>query len=239
MQQATGATFVVENKGGAGGNIGMGSVARSTRTATRSCSRPAPIRSIRGSTRSCPTIRSMISPPSASSPSRRTCSRSRRTLAANTMKEFVALAKKNPDKFNVSTPPIGTTPQLAGRGAQAARRPAEDGDGGVRRRRRRAQGGDRRHRAALLRHARARPSADQSRHAQGARGHRHVALARFAGHPDHGGGGLQGLRVRHLYRADGAGENAAGNREQARSGCARHPAQARHAAEADRVRASR
>ena len=31
---------------------------------------------------------------------------------AKTMKEFVALAKKNPDKFNVSTPPIGTTPQL-------------------------------------------------------------------------------------------------------------------------------
>jgi tripartite-type tricarboxylate transporter receptor subunit TctC len=28
------------------------------------------------------------------------------------MKEFVALAKKDPDKFNVSTPPIGTTPQL-------------------------------------------------------------------------------------------------------------------------------
>jgi tripartite-type tricarboxylate transporter receptor subunit TctC len=29
-----------------------------------------------------------------------------------TMKEFVALAKANPDKFNVSTPPIGTTPHL-------------------------------------------------------------------------------------------------------------------------------
>ncbi len=28
------------------------------------------------------------------------------------MKEFVALVKANPDKFNVSTPPIGTTPQL-------------------------------------------------------------------------------------------------------------------------------
>jgi tripartite-type tricarboxylate transporter receptor subunit TctC len=28
------------------------------------------------------------------------------------MKEFVALAKTDPDKFNVSTPPIGTTPQL-------------------------------------------------------------------------------------------------------------------------------
>jgi tripartite-type tricarboxylate transporter receptor subunit TctC len=28
------------------------------------------------------------------------------------MKEFVALAKASPDKFNVSTPPIGTTPQI-------------------------------------------------------------------------------------------------------------------------------
>jgi tripartite-type tricarboxylate transporter receptor subunit TctC len=33
-------------------------------------------------------------------------------LRASTMKEFVALAKADPDKFNVSTPPIGTTPQL-------------------------------------------------------------------------------------------------------------------------------
>jgi tripartite-type tricarboxylate transporter receptor subunit TctC len=28
------------------------------------------------------------------------------------MKEFITLAKANPEKFNVSTPPIGTTPQL-------------------------------------------------------------------------------------------------------------------------------
>jgi tripartite-type tricarboxylate transporter receptor subunit TctC len=33
-------------------------------------------------------------------------------LGVATMKEFVALAKANPDKFNVSTPPIGTTPHL-------------------------------------------------------------------------------------------------------------------------------
>ena len=33
-------------------------------------------------------------------------------LGPKTMKEFVALAKANPAKFNVSTPPIGTTPQL-------------------------------------------------------------------------------------------------------------------------------
>src|ERR1019366_4675724 len=30
-------------------------------------------------------------------------------LPAKTMKEFVALARANPDKFNVSVPPIGTT----------------------------------------------------------------------------------------------------------------------------------
>jgi tripartite-type tricarboxylate transporter receptor subunit TctC len=33
-------------------------------------------------------------------------------LPAKNMKEFVAMVKANPDKFNVSTPPIGTTPQL-------------------------------------------------------------------------------------------------------------------------------
>jgi tripartite-type tricarboxylate transporter receptor subunit TctC len=33
-------------------------------------------------------------------------------LPAKTMKEFVALARANPEKFNASVPPIGTTPQL-------------------------------------------------------------------------------------------------------------------------------
>jgi len=33
-------------------------------------------------------------------------------LGVKTMKEFVALVKKDPSKFNVSAPPIGTTPQL-------------------------------------------------------------------------------------------------------------------------------
>jgi tripartite-type tricarboxylate transporter receptor subunit TctC len=34
-------------------------------------------------------------------------------LGVKTMRELIALAKGNPDKFNVSTPPIGTTPYLA------------------------------------------------------------------------------------------------------------------------------
>jgi tripartite-type tricarboxylate transporter receptor subunit TctC len=33
-------------------------------------------------------------------------------LGVGTVKEFAALAKANADKFNVSTPPIGTTPHL-------------------------------------------------------------------------------------------------------------------------------
>ena len=33
-------------------------------------------------------------------------------LGVATMKEFVGVAKASPEKFNVSTPPIGTTPQL-------------------------------------------------------------------------------------------------------------------------------
>ncbi len=34
-------------------------------------------------------------------------------LPAKTVKEFAALARANPDKFNCATPPIGTTPQIA------------------------------------------------------------------------------------------------------------------------------
>jgi len=36
----------------------------------------------------------------------------RSELPAKTIKEFVALARANPDKYNCATPPIGTTPQI-------------------------------------------------------------------------------------------------------------------------------
>ena len=75
MQEAMGGSVIVENKGGGGGNIGMGYVARADAdgyTLLLSTSayavNPGPLRT------PCHTIRSRISPPSASSRSRRTYS---------------------------------------------------------------------------------------------------------------------------------------------------------------------
>jgi tripartite-type tricarboxylate transporter receptor subunit TctC len=112
MQGPLGASVIVENKGGAGGNIGMGYAARSEPdgyTVLLSTSAYSvnpglyntlpydPFKDF------VPVCELAVSPHVfAVKPD----------LGVNTMKEFVALAKKNPDKFNVSTPPIGTTPML-------------------------------------------------------------------------------------------------------------------------------
>src|SRR5215510_6894987 len=112
MQEAMGASVVVENKGGGGGNIGMGYVARADAdgyTIVLSTSAYAvnpglynmpPYDPFKDFVAVCELA---VSPHVfAVMPD----------LGAGTMEEFVALAKANPDKFNVSTPPIGTTPQL-------------------------------------------------------------------------------------------------------------------------------
>jgi len=112
MQEAMGATVFVENKGGAGGNIGMGTVARadpdgytillstSAYTVNPSLYHTLPYDPFKDFTAICELA---VTPHVfAVKPD----------LGVATMKEFVALAKANPDKFNVSTPPIGTTPQL-------------------------------------------------------------------------------------------------------------------------------
>jgi tripartite-type tricarboxylate transporter receptor subunit TctC len=112
MQEATGGSFIVENKGGGGGNIGMGLVARADAdgyTILLSTSAFAinpglyetqPYDPFKDFT---PVCELAISPHVfAVKPE----------LPAKTMKEFVALAKADPDKFNVSVPPIGTAPQL-------------------------------------------------------------------------------------------------------------------------------
>ena len=159
-------------------------------------------------------------------------------LPAKTMKEFVALVKKDPDKFNVSTPPIGTTPQLQAEvlklreGIQKMATVVFNGGGDA-------------VKAVLagtvqLPPARSRRRCRISRPARckGAGADRRQALRRAARRADHGRAGLQGLRVRHLLRADGAGQGAAGNRRQAGKGLPRHPGQAGHEEEAGRRRAS-
>jgi tripartite-type tricarboxylate transporter receptor subunit TctC len=112
LQEATGGSFIVENKGGAGGNIGMGSVARAEPdgyTLLLATSAYAvnpglydtlpydPFKDFVG-------ICELATSPNVFAV--------KPELGVGTMKGFVALAKKNPEKFNVSTPPIGTTPQI-------------------------------------------------------------------------------------------------------------------------------
>jgi len=112
MQEAMGGTIFVENKGGAGGNIGMGSVARaepdgytillstSAYSVNPGLYQTLPYDPFADFNAICELA---VSPHVfAVKPD----------LGVATMKEFVALAKANPDKFNVSTPPIGTTPHL-------------------------------------------------------------------------------------------------------------------------------
>ena len=112
LEQATGKTFIIENRGGAGSNIGMGYVARSDPDgytillATNAYSVNAtlynsipydPLKDFVGVSEL------------ASSPNTFVV---KSDLSAKTVKEFVALARTNPEKFNCATPPIGTTPQI-------------------------------------------------------------------------------------------------------------------------------
>ena len=113
LQQAMGGSFVVENKGGAGGNIGMRSVARAdpdgyTLLITTSAYAVNP-----GLYSSLPydpfrdfaAIAELATTPNVFAV--------KPDLGVRTMKDLVALAKADPEKFNASTPPVGTTPYLA------------------------------------------------------------------------------------------------------------------------------
>ena len=113
LEQSTGKTFIIENRGGAGGNIGMGYAAHSDPDgytillATNAYSVNYGLyntSALRSATR--------ISSASASWRPRPTHSSVRSELPAKTIKDFIALARANPDKYNCATPPIGTTPQL-------------------------------------------------------------------------------------------------------------------------------
>jgi tripartite-type tricarboxylate transporter receptor subunit TctC len=112
LQQSTGKTFIVENRGGAGGNIGTEYVANSDPDgytmllATNAYSVNYglynqlpydPFKDFVG-------VSELATSPNTFAV--------RSELPAKTMKDFVSLARANPDKFNCATPPIGTTSQL-------------------------------------------------------------------------------------------------------------------------------
>jgi tripartite-type tricarboxylate transporter receptor subunit TctC len=112
LEQSTGKTFIVENRGGAGGNIGMEYAARAEPDgytillATNAYSVNYglynhlpydPYKDFVGVSEL------------ASSPNTFVV---RAELSAKTIKDFVALARDTPEKYNCSTPPIGTTPQI-------------------------------------------------------------------------------------------------------------------------------
>jgi tripartite-type tricarboxylate transporter receptor subunit TctC len=112
LQQSTGKTFIIENIGGAGSNIGMGAVARAEPDgytillATNAYSVNAtlynkipydPMKDFVGVSELATSPNTFVV---------------RSELPAKTMKEFVALVRANPDKYNCATPPIGTTPQI-------------------------------------------------------------------------------------------------------------------------------
>jgi tripartite-type tricarboxylate transporter receptor subunit TctC len=112
LQQSMGGSVIVENKGGGGSNIGMGFVARaepdgytillstSAYTVNPSLYEGLPYDPFKDFA----PIAELATSPNVFAV--------KPELGVGTMKDFIALAKANPDKFNVSTPPVGTTPQL-------------------------------------------------------------------------------------------------------------------------------
>src|SRR5262249_44497697 len=112
LTQTTGGSFIVENKGGGGGNIGMGTVAHAEPDGYTLLLSTSALVVNPGLYSSLPydpfkdfaAICELATSPNvfAVKPS----------LRVKTVKEFVALAKASPEKFNVSTAPVGTTPHL-------------------------------------------------------------------------------------------------------------------------------
>jgi tripartite-type tricarboxylate transporter receptor subunit TctC len=112
LDQSTGKTFIVENRGGAGGNIGFEYVARSNPDgytillATNAFSVNYglynqlpydPYKDFVGVSELATTPNAFVV---------------RVESPAKSIKDIVALARANPEKYNCATPPIGTTPQL-------------------------------------------------------------------------------------------------------------------------------
>ncbi|HXN89275.1 MAG TPA: tripartite tricarboxylate transporter substrate binding protein [Methylocella sp.] len=112
LDQLTGKTFIIENRGGAGGNIGMEYVARSNPDGYTILLATNAFSVNYGLYNQLPydPYKDFVAVSElASSPNTFVV---RAESPAKTIKDFVALARANPEKYNCATPPIGTTPQL-------------------------------------------------------------------------------------------------------------------------------
>jgi tripartite-type tricarboxylate transporter receptor subunit TctC len=112
LDQSTGKTFIVENRGGAGGNIGMEYVARSEPDGYTILLATNAYSVNYGLYNQLPydPYKDFVGVSElATSPNTFVV---RSELPAKTIHDFVALARANPEKYNCATPPIGTTPQI-------------------------------------------------------------------------------------------------------------------------------
>jgi tripartite-type tricarboxylate transporter receptor subunit TctC len=112
LQQSTGKTFIVENRGGAGGNIGMEYAAHADPdgyTILLATNAYSVNYGLYNSLPFDPYKDFVAVSELASSPNTFVV---KADLVAKTVNDFVALARANPDNYNCATPPIGTTAQL-------------------------------------------------------------------------------------------------------------------------------
>src|SRR5215475_8153119 len=112
LQEQTGKTFIVENRGGAGGNIGFAFAAHSEPDGYTILLATNAYSVNLGLYKSLPfdPYKDFVGISElATSPNTFVV---RSELPAKNIKEFIALARRDPDKYNCATPPIGTTPQI-------------------------------------------------------------------------------------------------------------------------------
>ena len=115
MGKFSGRPFVVEDKSGAGGNIGAETSPSQLPTATRYCSRQCPpTPSIRACTSTCPMTRSRISRRSARVGVTPTLLLVNPSLPATDVKSLIALIKANPGKYNYGSSGLGSILHLCG-----------------------------------------------------------------------------------------------------------------------------
>jgi len=112
LEQSTGKTFIVDNRGGAGGNIGMEYAAHAEPdgyTILLATNAYSVNYGLYNHLPYDPKKDFVGVSELATSPNTFVV---KSELSAKTMKDFIALARGNPENYNCATPPIGTTAQL-------------------------------------------------------------------------------------------------------------------------------